>query len=94
MGSPKGSIAGGELYVSRPKKVNKDKNLNHMIYIIAFILCAAVAYDAKKRGSNPFFWFLVSLIITPVIAYPSLLVLDWERERQKRKKVAEEKQNA
>ena len=54
--------------------------ISELIMPIAFIavglaLAAAVARYAKKRGRRAWLWFLVSLIVNPLIAWLILAVV-------------------
>ena len=46
-----------------------------MIFIIWFILCLAVANCASDRGCDGVWWFVLSILLSPIIAGGFLLIL-------------------
>ena len=51
-----------------------------MIYLILFaiylFLCLAVASKAKNRGKSFFLWFIIAIVLDPILPYVLLAVTE------------------
>lgn len=47
-----------------------------MIFFVWFVLAIAVALLANKRGRSTFGWFVIAVLLSPLVGFIFLLVLD------------------